>query len=145
MKQLLIQFVKFGFVGGLCFLIDFGLYTACNYFGVPYLVSGIIGFSVSVIVNYILSMRYVFKGRDDISKQEEFFVFIMLSIIGLGLNELLLYICVDQIYTKSNWLSIIMNQRIAEVIAKIIATAVVTVYNFVTRKVLLEKATEKNS
>ena len=139
MKSLIIQFIKFGFVGGLCFLIDFGLYTLSNYIGIPYLISGIIGFSISVIVNYILSMGFVFEGRDDISKEREFITFVVLSIIGLGLNELLLYLCVDQLYTKSAWLSGIMGQRVAEMAAKIIATIVVMIYNFVTRKILLEK------
>ena len=139
MKTLFIQFIKFGFVGGLCFFIDFGLYTLCNYLGIPYLISGIIGFSVSVIVNYILSMRFVFEGRDNISKQREFITFVVLSIIGLGLNELLLYLCVDQLYAKSTWLSGIAGQRVAEMAAKIIATIVVMIYNFVTRKLLLEK------
>lgn len=139
MKQLLIQLIKFGFVGGLCFLIDFGLYTACNYVGVPYLISGIIGFSVSVIINYVLSMRYVFKGRDNLSKHKEFFIFIVLSVIGLGLNELLLYLCVDHFYLKSNWAHGLMNQRVAETISKLLATVLVMIYNFVTRKVLLEE------
>ena len=139
MKQLLEQFVKFGFVGGFCFLIDFSLFTVFNWIGVPYLISGIIGFSVSVIINYILSMRYVFNGRDDLAKHKEFLVFVLLSLIGLGINELLLYLCVDQIYVRSSWAHGLMNQRVAEMISKIFATAVVTVYNFVTRKVLLEQ------
>lgn len=139
MKQLLTQFIKFGFVGVLCFLIDFGLYTACNYIGVPYLISGTVGFTVSVIVNYILSMRYVFEGREDLSKHKEFVIFVVLSVIGLGINELLLYLCVDQFYLKSNWAQGLANQRVAEMISKIFATAVVMVYNFVTRKILLER------
>ena len=139
MRELIAQFVKFGFVGGLCFLIDFGLYTFLNYIGFPYLVSGCIGFVVSVSVNYILSMRYVFTGRDDISKQREFITFVVLSVIGLGLNELLLYLCVDQLYAKSKILSGSMGDRTAEMLAKVFATAVVMVYNFVTRKILLEE------
>ena len=139
MKQLLYQFIKFSFVGGLCFLIDFSLYTLCNFMGVPYLISGIIGFSVSVIVNYLLSMRYVFTGRDDISRRTEFTVFVILSVIGLGINELLLYLCIDQLYLNSSHLQGIINYHVAEMAAKIFATAFVTVYNFVTRKLFLEK------
>lgn len=139
MKYLLIQFIKFGFVGVLCFLIDFGLYTICNYIGIPYLISGIIGFSVSVIINYSLSMRYVFSGREDFAKHKEFLIFMFLSIIGLGINELLLYLCVDQCYLRSSWVRGLMSQRVAEMISKIFATAIVTVYNFVTRKALLEQ------
>lgn len=139
MKQLIVQFIKFSFVGGLCFCIDFGLYALCNYIGIPYLISGMIGFTVSVIVNYILSMQFVFEGRDDLSKTREFILFVILSIIGLGLNELLLYLSVDQVYAKSEWLTGLISERIMEMIAKIIATAVVTIYNFVTRKAFLER------
>ncbi len=139
MRALFYQFIRFSFVGAICFLIDFCLYTLCNYIGVPYLISGVIGFSVSVIVNYILSMRYVFKGRDDISVRTEFVVFVILSVIGLGINEFLLYLCIDQFYMKSIWIQEIMSQRVVEMLAKIFATAVVTVYNFVTRKLLLEQ------
>lgn len=139
MKGLIAQFFKFGIVGGLCFLIDFGLYTLCNLIGVPYLISGVIGFTVSVIVNYYLSMHFVFRRRDDLSRRREFIVFVILSVIGLGLNELLLYICIDGIYDHSARLMCLMGHQTAKILAKIFATAVVTVYNFVSRKLLLEK------
>ena len=56
MTKLIQQFLKFGVVGVICFFIDTGLYTICNFIGIPYLISGVIGFSVSVVVNYLLSM-----------------------------------------------------------------------------------------
>ena len=132
------QFIKFGAVGALCFLIDFALYTLCNHLGIPYLISGIIGFSVSVVVNYLLSMRYVFKRRNDLSRRREFIIFVFLSVIGLGLNELLLYVCIDVYYDNNSQLIVLVNNQLAKTIAKIIATIVVTVFNFVSRKVLLE-------
>ncbi len=52
--NLIKQFLKFGVVGAICFFIDFGLYTFCNFIGCPYLISGVIGFVVSVVVNYLL-------------------------------------------------------------------------------------------
>ena len=139
MKSLITQFLKFGIVGVISFVVDFSLYTACNFLGCPYLISGLIGFVVSVIVNYILSMKFVFERREDMSRKKEFIIYVVLSTIGLGLNELLLYICVDVIYVNSAFLMGLYGERLAEIIAKVFATGVVMIYNFVSRKLILEK------
>lgn len=139
MKKLVEQIVKFGLVGVICTLIDFACYTGCNLMGIPYLISGIVGFVVSVIFNYILSMRYVFARREDISRKKEFIVFIVLSVIGLILNEFLLYICVDLVYMQVILLQKMFNQDIAQIVAKLCVTVVVMIYNFVSRKLILEK------
>ncbi len=139
MKKLIQQFLKFGVVGVICFFIDTGLYTICNFIGIPYLISGVIGFSVSVVVNYLLSMKYVFVRRDDLSRKKEFTIYLILSIIGLILNELILFVCVDVIYGNWSWLRSFMHPRAAEILAKIGATGIVMVYNFVTRKIFMER------
>ena len=139
MKKLIAQFIKFGFVGGLCFLIDFGLYSLCNYVGIQYLVSGIIGFTVSVIVNYYLSMRYVFERRNDLSREREFAIFVVLSVIGLVLNEVLLFVCIDGVYYHNTYMMSTMNHQTAKMLAKVFATGIVMLYNFISRKKLLEK------
>lgn len=126
MKKLFEQIIKFGMVGFLCFFIDYGIMVflteMCN---VNYLISSGISFTVSVIVNYILSLTFVFdtKGGDKI---KEFVVFIILSVIGLGINQVLMWFLVDII-------------GIFYMISKIGATAVVMIYNFITRKLVLEK------
>ncbi|MBQ6634776.1 MAG: GtrA family protein [Lachnospiraceae bacterium] len=139
MTKLIQQFLKFGVVGVICFFIDTGLYTICNFIGIPYLISGVIGFSVSVVVNYLLSMKYVFVRRDDLSRKKEFTIYLILSIIGLILNELILFVCVDVIYGNWSWLRSFMHPRAAEILAKIGATGIVMVYNFVTRKIFMER------
>ena len=89
MIKLFRQIIKFGIVGVICFFIDYGLLIfLTKVFGVYYLVSAAISFTVSVIVNYKLSMKYVFRGKDDISRRTEFIIFVVLSVIGLGLNEI---------------------------------------------------------
>lgn len=119
--------MKFGVVGVIAFIIDFGLMvilTEC--FGVPYLISTTVSFIVSVIFNYLASMRYVFERRDDISRHREFIVFVILSIIGLILNDVFMWLFV------SIWF---IDYRIA----KIIVTVLVAIWNFVSRKIFLEK------
>lgn len=126
-KKLIAQFMKFGIVGVIAFLIDYGLMVALTeFFGVPYLISNTISFTVSVVFNYVASMRYVFERRDDMSRRREFIIFVVLSIIGLILNDLFMWLFV------SVWL---IDYRIA----KIIVTVLVAIWNFVTRKIFLEK------
>lgn len=126
-KKLIAQFMKFGIVGVIAFLIDYGLMVALTeFFGVPYLISNTISFTVSVVFNYVASMRYVFERRDDMSRCREFIIFVVLSIIGLILNDLFMWLFV------SVWF---IDYRIA----KIIVTVLVAIWNFVTRKIFLEK------
>lgn len=132
MKSLSHQIIKFGVVGGLAFIIDYGLLIFCTeVLGINYLISSAIAFSIAVIFNYILSTLWVFdtSGNQN-DKRMQFVAFVILSIIGLGLTELLMWLGTDVI-------------GIYYLITKIGATAIVMVYNFVTRKMLLEKRPAK--
>ncbi len=121
------QIIKFGFVGFLCFFIDYGVMVfLTEVFRIDYLVSSGISFTVSVIVNYILSITFVFETDKDKNKLKEFVVFVFLSVIGLGINEACMWLAVEA-------------AGIYYMISKIGATAVVMVYNFVTRKIFIEK------
>lgn len=126
-KRLFEQIIKFGFVGGSAFLIDYGvLFVLTELFGIYYLVSSMISFALSVIYNYILSVKWVFDVKGSRSKGQEFTVFLVLSIIGLGINQIVMWLTVEKL-------------RIYYMISKIGATAIVMVYNFVTRKLFLER------
>ncbi len=130
MKKLLKQFAKFGVVGLIAFIIDYGLMVLLTeVFGVNYLLSATISFTVSVIFNYLASMRYVFTHKDGMSRRREFVIFVVLSIIGLGLNDLLMWLATGL-------------AGISYLVSKIFATAVVMVYNFITRKVFLDAGDE---
>jgi putative flippase GtrA len=72
------------------------------------------------------------------SRKKEFVIFVILSIIGLGVNEIILLVC-STIYTSSDTLSGFVGDTLWFAISKIIATAIVMVYNFVSRKIFLEK------
>ena len=109
------------------FIIDFAtLHLLTDYGHLHYLLSAAIAFFVSVVVNYILSVRFVFDVNPDNNKRRVFVVFVLSSIIGLGLTELLMWLGVDLLHL--NYL-----------LVKIGATAIVMVYNFITRKLFLEK------
>lgn len=144
MKKLLEQIFKFAIVGGISFVVDFTVYTIlCNVLNVHYQIAGVSGFVIALIVNYILSMRYVFASKDDMSKKKEFIIFAILSIIGAGLNALILYLCVDVAYAGSVMLQGMISDKWMNIVAKVVATAIVMVYNFITRKIFLEKKEEE--
>ena len=90
-----------------------------------YFLSSGISFSVSVFVNYILSMRFVFQGKQDMNKWQEIAIFVVLSVIGLVFNQIIMYLLVEFF-------------AIFYAIAKIFATLTVTIYNFISRKIFLE-------
>lgn len=127
MQLLIKQILKFGLVGGIAFVIDYGLMVLLTeVFGINYLISSAVSFSVSVIFNYLLSIFWVFDvSGSNRGQKENFIIFLVLSIIGLGLNQLLMWLGSDLM-------------GLHYMLTKIGATAIVMVYNFITRKLFLE-------
>ena len=126
-RKLLLQIFKFVIVGGLAFIIDYVVLILCKeILKIDVLFSAAITFTVSVIVNYILSVKWIFEIDKDKKKSETFIIFILFSVMGLGLTELIMWI--GSVLLNYNYL-----------IVKIIATAIVMVFNFITRKLFLEK------
>lgn len=126
MQKLLAQIVKFGIVGVIAFIIDFGVMVfLTEVFGCDPVVSATISFTVSVIFNYVASMRYVFSHKEGMSRRREFVIFVVLSVAGLIINDALMWAGTNLV---------LIDYRVV----KIFATAVVMVWNFVTRKIFLE-------
>ena len=126
MKKLIIQLIKFGIVGVIATLIDLAVLMVLKEFmKVDVLVASAVAFSVSVIANYILSMLFVFKGSEN-SKVKEFIVFVALSIGGLLLNQFIMWLGTEIMTVYYLWV-------------KAFALVFVPIYNFITRKIFLEK------
>ena len=90
-----------------------------------YFASSAVSFTVSVIVNYILSMRFVFTGKEDMTKAQEMVIFVALSMIGLVMNQMIMWVAVEHL-------------GMFYAVAKIFSTMLVTTYNFISRKRFLE-------
>ena len=135
-KGLITQFMKFGVVGVIAFAIDYGvLMLLSQLLGMDPVVAAAISFTVSVVFNYLASMKYVFPHREGMSRRREFVTFVILSVIGLGINELIIWIGTSQFGTGA----------FAVTAAKVVATAIVMVYNFVTRKIFLDAGDAGNA
>ena len=128
MKKLIIQLIKFGIVGVIATLIDLAvLMVLKEILDLDVLAASAVAFSVSVIVNYILSMLFVFESSGN-SKVKEFLVFVVLSIGGLLLNQFIMWIGTEIMTAYYLWV-------------KAFALVFVPIYNFITRKIFLEKKT----
>jgi putative flippase GtrA len=121
-----IQLFRYTFVGGLAFIVDFGLlYLLTDYAGLYYLVSAAISFLAGLTVNYLLSIRWVFHAQE--SREHpwmDFGMFAVIGVIGLVLNAVIIYVCAELL-------------TIHYLIAKIISTILVFLWNFLGRKYLL--------
>ncbi len=119
MKTLLSRLAKFGRVGIVATVIDFGMLHRLDYGALlDILFANTAGFVVSLIFNYVASMKFVFEHKDGMCRRRVFIIFVVLSVIGLILND-------GIVLALNKGLSIEAN------VAKITATALVMIYNFV--------------
>ena len=127
MRKLLEQIVRFGVVGVIAFVVDYAvLLLLTEVVGIHYLISSAVAFVVSVAVNYVLSVAFVFETDKSRSKGQAFVLFAVMSVGGLGINQLMMWLLSDGLVIPYQ-------------LSKLLATAVVMVYNFITRKLFLER------
>ena len=120
------QFLKFAAVGLISFGIDWGmLIVLVEMLHLDFLLSTTVSFVTSVVINYWLSLKFVFEHREGMSRKREFTIFTILSIIGLGLNDLYMFVGVAFL-------------NIGYQFMKAIATFLVTWYNYFSRRRFLE-------
>lgn len=125
-EELLVQIFKFCIVGVIATIIDFiFLYIFKDLVGFSLLISNTLSFTISVIYNYIASIIFVFNIDRGKNSKKVFIKFIIFSIIGLGISNILLKLLVNIL-------------DIYYLIAKVITTIVVMIFNFITRKKFLE-------
>lgn len=124
--NLFIQIFKFGIVGVIATIIDFlFLFIFKELCHLDTILSNTLSFSISVIYNYIASVKWVFNINKNKNKKKTFITFIIFSVIGLLINDLIMHFCIDKL-------------NIYYMLSKIIATVIVMVFNFITRKLFLE-------
>jgi len=119
------EFLKYVIGGGSAYTIDFLLLIILTeVFGVPVLVSAAVSFLIGLIIIYLLSIKWIFQNRIRKNTYQEFFIFSFIGIIGLFINETLI------------WVSL-LTETLHYTIAKIISAGLVFIWNFSARKRLL--------
>ena len=116
-KAFILKFLKFCVVGVSGTVIDFGLTWLCKeIFKIPKFLANAIGFVVAATNNYILNRIWTWGSTNE-QIGIEYTKFFFVSLIGLGLNTLILYIFNEKI--KMNFY-----------VSKVIATGFVMLWNF---------------
>lgn len=121
----MIQLFRYFFVGGAAFLVDFTtLFILTEFFTVYYLISAAIAFVLGLLANYVLSVNWVFNRRTVENRTFEFGIFVVIGIVGLGLNEVIIWFFTD-------------NLQMYYLYSKMISAVIILFWNFFARKFTL--------
>jgi len=115
--EVILRIFKFGLVGCIGIIIDFSItFILKEKLKFPKLVANAIGFSLAVLNNFLLNRVWTFNSNED-QILYQFSKFILVSVIGLLINTLVIYI---------------LNQRkgLNFYVSKIIAIGFVFIWNF---------------
>lgn len=121
-RSLSTEVFRYLIVGGLSFVADYVLFIALTALvGWHYLVSSTTSFVVGLMVNYLLSIYWVFPAKKLTSRLAEFSLFALIGGLGLVISNVLLWLLVD-------------GAGIHYALSKLVATFIVLGWNFGVRK-----------
>lgn len=109
-KDLIIQFIKFGIVGGINTVLSYGITNGCYYLLHWHAqVSNIIAFIITVFISFMLNGKFVFKEDNNRNFWKSLIkVYASYSITGLFLTAILLYI-EEQLLGIPHYIATLMN------------------------------------
>lgn len=112
-------------VGGVAACVDISLFMFfAQYMGLPYLRVSAASFVVATLVNYLLSIRFVFVSGQRFRRRWEVALVFLVSGIGLGINQAILAFCVEGL-------------KFSLLFSKLVATGVVFFWNYFARRVFV--------
>ena len=112
-------------MGGAAATVDIGLFFLfAKLLGYNYLVVGFVGFSLATAVNYFLSIRFVFRSGTRFTKRTELGFVYMVSLVGLGLNQTILFMLVEM-------------AGVELMLSKLLATVGIFLWNFSARNFII--------
>ena len=119
------QFLRYGAAGALAFGIDLAtLYLLLEHARLHYLLAAAMAYALGIAFHYLLAIRWVFDFRRMARWQHEFALYALVGVLGLGLNLLVIGLLVDR-------------AGVPVLAAKLAAGALIVLFNFGARKVLL--------
>jgi len=133
-----IQFAKFFVVGGLATAADMTVFhILANVMDIYYITANTISNIVGLFISYYLSREWVFNWQNH-NFLRDFTLFTVTSLIGVLLNNLIMYFLID--YRIMNELMNLVNMKsdsLVKLSAKLIAAAVVLVWNFISKRLFV--------
>ena len=115
-----IRFIKFSMVGVINTLVNWIIFFILNALGMYYILANIIAYILGTVNSYLWNTLWVFKYKDKAST-ETTIKFIILNLIGLGLNTGILYVLVDLC-------------NLNKFIGLVTTTAIVMIINYIVNK-----------
>lgn len=118
---MLARMARYFVVGGLSAVVDISFFFVfAKLLGFNYLLVATIGFFIATLVNYVLSVRFVFTSGIRFSRHNEIMLVYLVSAIGLAVNLLVLYLAISV-------------AGLELMLSKVIATGTVFLWNFLSR------------
>ncbi len=140
-KELLLEILRFLIVGGLSTIVDYAVFYLCNKlifknvdFNVNLFFSTALGFLSGFLVNWFLQ-RFVFKHvtKDDQRDKIVFIKFTVVSLIGLGLTELGMFVA-SLTFDTFNLTVFGITFDFWKLFFKVLMTVIVLIWNYLARK-----------
>lgn len=117
-----VQLIRYGLVVAVAAPIDFFGYLLLLWAGFHPVLAATIAFSVSLVVNYMLSVVWTFNS-DGQNKKTKAGIFVLIGLVGLILTDLIIWISIDFF-------------SVNEIVAKLIALSIVFFWSFTARRFL---------
>lgn len=138
MSNRLKEIVKFVFTGGVCFLIEYAALIALKeWLHLPVVAATPIAFLISVVFNYLLCVKWVFDGAKEGSRKAQI-GFAVTSVMGLFLNWAIMWALTALLGEDAVLLTIFGIDVKVYMLNKVIATGLVMVWNYFTKRWLLK-------
>ncbi len=121
------QVIKFIIAGATGAVIELALFVLLTeFFSIHYLVANLVAITIAILVNYVISQKWVFEtGRH--SKEVEVLAFIIVSVFIVITNQLLMWGLVDGLGFN-------------EKLSKVLSIGLVAIINFFAKKFLVFKS-----
>ena len=111
MKNVIIQFIKFGMVGAINTFLSYTITNVCYYLlNLHEQISNIIAFIITVLISFVLNGKFVFNkdNEERIFLKSLIKVYASYSITGLFLTAVLLYV-EEQLVGIPHYIATLMN------------------------------------
>lgn len=116
-EKVLGQILRFGIVGVLNTLVDYGIFNLLHgVFGVPILIASPIGVAVGILNSFLWNKHWTFSAGRSAAWKREAAVFLVVSLIGLALNTLGLWV-LNHIFGDTSLLAVNLQKLGASIIS----------------------------
>ena len=155
-KQLFAEIFRFLLVGGLATVADYLVFYLFRQWLLPaglinsrawnitsLILATAFGFVVGLLVNWVLSVKFVYRqvrDEEQARSKKSFVIFTVIGLIGLGLTELGVVLLVSLLPEITLFGVTEFLLPWDEWIAKVVMTCIVLVFNYVGRKLFIFKS-----